>query len=204
MKRGPDDSRERALGGMVAGVDEAGVAPLAGPVVAAAVILRPGCRVNGVADSKTLQRPERERLFPEIMLAAWVGIGQASVAEIDDLNIHGATMTAMQRAVALLPVAPTAVIVDGNRAPALGCLTETLVDGDALCTSIAAASIIAKVTRDRLMCELALRHPGYGWERNVGYATPEHRLALRRLGPTPHHRCSFAPVKQLLESGISA
>lgn len=203
MIRKPDDSRERALGGLVAGVDEAGRAPLAGPVVAAAVILRPGCRLNGVADSKTLPRPRRERLFSEIMASAWVGVAQASVEEIDDLNILGATMTAMQRAVALLPVAPEAVIVDGNRAPALGCRTEALIDGDALSTSVAAASIIAKVTRDRLMCDLAAAHPGYGWERNAGYGTPEHRRALFRLGPTPHHRCSFAPVKKVLETSLS-
>jgi len=188
---------------MVAGVDEAGVAPLAGPVVAAAVILRPGHGLDGVADSKTLARSVRERLYTEIMAAAWVGVAQASVAEIDDLNILGATMTAMQRAVAVLPVVPNAVLIDGNRAPALGCPTGTLVDGDALSTSIAAASIIAKVTRDRLMCDLALEHPGYGWERNVGYGTPEHRQALHRLGPTPYHRCSFVPVKQVLESRLS-
>ena len=199
----PDDCLERALGNRVAGVDEAGRGPWAGPVVAAAVILRPGQAPPGLADSKTLSRATRARLYQAIAEAASVGVGWASVGEIDRLNILAATMLAMQRAVAVLPQAPEAVLVDGNRAPKLAYPTETVVKGDARSLSIAAASIVAKVTRDAHMAALALSCPGYGWERNAGYGTAEHRRALDRLGLTPHHRRSFAPIKGLWESKLS-
>lgn len=186
--------------GPVAGIDEAGRGPWAGPVVAAAVILDPDNVPTGIADSKALKAARREALLPAIEAAAEVGVGQASVAEIDDLNILAATMLAMRRAVAALPRPPALALVDGNRDPGLGCQTRCIVKGDARCPAIAAASIVAKVTRDRIMAGLAAAHPGYGWERNAGYGTAQHRAALARLGVTPHHRRSFAPIRQQLES----
>ncbi len=200
----PDDSLERALGGRIAGVDEAGRGPLAGPVVAVAVILKPGRVPDGIDDSKALSRLRRERLYQAILATAEVGIGAAGVEEIDRLNILAATMEAMRRAVLALPLAPDAVLVDGNRAPQLPIPLQTVVRGDTLSLSIAAASIVAKVIRDRAMARLASRHPGYGWERNAGYGTAEHRAALARLGPTAHHRRSFGPVRRLLDSGLSS
>jgi ribonuclease HII len=194
----PDDALERAAGGRVAGVDEAGRGPWAGPVVAAAVILDPKRVPPGLADSKTLGRRRREALSDAIAETALVGIGEASVEEIDSLNILGATMAAMRAAVLALAEAPDAVLVDGDRAPVLPCPVETVVKGDARSLSIAAASIVAKVRRDAIMARLAARHPGYGWERNAGYGTAEHRAALHRLGVTVHHRRSFRPVSQLL------
>ncbi len=197
----------RVGGGIVAGVDEAGRGPLAGPVVAAAVTLDPDRlpRVlrRGIDDSKLLSRDRREALFAELQAlagtgAARIGIGIASVEEIDTINILQATFRAMGRAVAELTPAPALVLVDGNRAPTLPCPAEPIVGGDAKCLSIAAASIVAKVVRDRIMTELASLHPGYGWERNAGYGTREHCAALLRLGPTPHHRRSFAPVRNVL------
>jgi ribonuclease HII len=199
----PDDRHERRLGGLVAGVDEAGRGPWAGPVVAAAVILKPGPWPTGIVDSKALRPTERVRLAALIADRAWVGVGSADVAEIDRLNILMATMLAMQRAVAALPLTPSAVMVDGNRAPTFACPAEALVRGDALSLSIAAASIVAKVTRDAEMRRLAALHPGYGWEHNAGYGTPEHRAALRRLGPTAQHRRSFRPVRELLDSSLT-
>jgi ribonuclease HII len=199
----PDDRHERRLGGRVAGIDEAGRGPWAGPVVAAAVILPPVITFAGIADAKTLTADRRERLAARIRQAAWVGLGAASVEEIDRLNVLAATLLAMQRAVAALPEAPDAALVDGNRAPTLPCRTETLVRGDALSLSVAAASIVAKAARDGEMRRLAAAHPGYGWERNAGYGTPEHREALVRLGPTPHHRRSFRPVKELWNLTVS-
>ena len=186
--------------GPVAGIDEAGRGPWAGPVVAAAVILDPHDIPVGIADSKALKAAQREALLPAIEAAAEVGVGQASVAEIDDLNILAATMLAMRRAVAALPRPPALALVDGNRDPGLACPTRCIVKGDARCQAIAAASIVAKVTRDRIMAGLAAAHPGYGWERNAGYGTAQHRAALARLGVTPHHRRSFAPIRQQLES----
>ncbi len=200
----PDDSLERALGGRIAGVDEAGRGPLAGPVVAVAVILKPGRVPDGIDDSKALSRLRRERLYQAILATAEVGIGAAGVEEIDRLNILAATMEAMRRAVLALPLAPDAVLVDGNRAPQLPIPLQTVVRGDTLSLSIAAASIVAKVIRDRALARLASRHPGYGWERNAGYGTAEHRAALARLGPTAHHRRSFGPVRRLLDSGLSS
>ena len=171
----------------VAGVDEVGVAPTCGPVVAAAVIFRPNCRrIAGARDSKTLSAAQREALFPVIRRrAVAVGIGAASVAEIDRLNIYHATHLAMRRAIARF---------EAHVGP-----YEAIVDGDASVYSIACASVVAKVVRDRLMARLAARYPGFGWERNAGYATAEHRAALRSLGVTPHHRRSFAPIRAALE-----
>jgi ribonuclease HII len=197
----PDLSREIRLGRLVAGIDEVGRGPLAGPVVAAAVILdRDNLppELDGLDDSKTLSAAARQRYALVIRKTARIGIGAASVAEIDRLNILQATMLAMVRATAALGFVPDAALVDGNRAPKLACKVETLIDGDALSLSIAAASVIAKVLRDRAMADLARRYDCYGWERNAGYGTAEHRLALERHGVTPHHRRSFAPVRAAL------
>ncbi|GAB4188011.1 MAG: ribonuclease HII [Thalassobaculales bacterium] len=191
----PDLALEAALaarfGGPVAGVDEVGRGPLAGPVVAAAVILDRARLPAGIDDSKRLPAALRLRLAAEIRATALVGVGAASVAEIARLNILGASLLAMARAVARLPRPPAACLVDGNRAPALACPAECVVGGDGLSLSIAAASIIAKVLRDRLMARLDRRHPGYGWAGNAGYPTAAHRAAIGRLGITPHHRQSF-------------
>ncbi len=194
------EAAELALtGGPIAGVDEAGRGPWAGPVVAAAVILDPDRIPDGINDSKVLEEEERERLYGEISeVAVAMAVGIGEVKRIDRDNILGATMWAMAEAVVKLAVSPRLVIIDGNRAPKLECTSRTVVKGDAKCLSIAAASIIAKVTRDRLMVALARKHPGYGFERHKGYGTPEHREALRRLGVTPHHRRSFHHVQLAL------
>jgi ribonuclease HII len=197
----PDLSREKLLGRLVAGIDEVGRGPLAGPVVAAAVILDPGnlpAELDGLDDSKALSAEARLHYAAVIRRVGRIGVGAACVAEIDRLNILQATMLAMTRAVAALGVLPDAALVDGNRAPKLACLVQTLVGGDALSLSIAAASVVAKVVRDGGMARLARRYDCYGWERNAGYPTAEHRSALLRYGITPHHRRSFAPVKALL------
>lgn len=198
--------RGRIDGTRVAGVDEAGRGPLAGPVVAAAVVMPPGIAVPGVDDSKKLSAERREALEERIRSAALaVGVGAASAREIDRLNVRAATALAMQRAVAALPFAPDHLLVDGLPVPELGTERQTaVVRGDSLVHSIACASIIAKTVRDRLMHRLALRHPGYGWERNMGYGTDVHRAALRELGPTSHHRLSFAPVQLCLLSTRTA
>lgn len=185
----------------VAGIDEAGRGPWAGPVVAAAVVLRDGEIPQGLADSKTLGASRREQLFEEIMARADVGVGIADVARIDRDNILAATFWAMRAAVLELPMVPSAALVDGNRRPDLPCPAETLVKGDGLSVSIAAASIIAKVTRDRIMTDLGARHPGYGFERHKGYGTAEHRAALAKLGVTAHHRRSFKPVRLAADAG---
>ena len=165
-------------------------------MVAAAVILpRP---LEGLADSKTLCAEERERLAGLLRAQAWIGIGAASVAEIDRINILQASLLAMRRAVLRLGCLPDLALIDGNRAPDLPCPVETIVDGDALVPAISAASIVAKVTRDRLMRRLAARYPGYGWETNVGYATSAHRDAIWQLGVCCHHRRSFAAVQGTL------
>lgn len=183
--------------GPVAGVDEVGRGPLAGPVVACAVILH---RVpEGLADSKKLTPQRREELVPVILAAGHVALGAASVREIDRLNVLQASLLAMKRAVARLPVRPARVLVDGDRVPDLDLPAEPVVGGDATVPEIQAASIVAKVVRDRLMRRLAARWPGWGFENHVGYPTPEHLAALRRLGPTPHHRASFAPVRESLD-----
>lgn len=185
-------------GGPVAGVDEAGRGPLAGPVVAAAVILDPDRIPDGINDSKVLDEESREILYTRIRATARIGVGIADVERIDRDNILNATMWAMAQAVAQLPVKPKLVAIDGNKAPKLPCPARTLVKGDAQCLSIAAASIIAKVTRDRLMIALAAKVPGYGFERHKGYATPEHQDAIRRLGVSIHHRRSFRTVQLAL------
>ncbi len=186
---------ERRAGGVVAGVDEAGRGPLAGPVVAAAVIL-PRRWPAGIADSKALSPERRAALHAELTVCARWGVGEASVEEIDTINIYWATMLAMRRAVAALPCAPELVLVDGNADPRCGHPTRTVIGGDAVCLSIAAASIIAKVTRDRLMARLHEAHPEYGWASNKGYGSATHQAALRVHGPTPHHRRSFRAVAQ--------
>jgi ribonuclease HII len=187
----------------VAGVDEAGRGPLAGPVVAAAVLLDPRRIPPGLDDSKKLSAAARVRLFDLLMMQAGVCVAEASVAEIDRMNILRASHLAMVRAVAGLGGIDVALI-DGHLIPAgLSCRAQALVKGDARCLSIAAASIIAKVTRDRIMVDLAQQFPGYGWDRNAGYPTAAHREALARLGATPHHRRSFAPVHKALYQGKS-
>jgi ribonuclease HII len=188
--------------GLVAGVDEAGRGPLAGPVVAAAVILDELRPVKGLADSKVLTARKREKLFDEIRAKALCcAIASATVEEIDRLNILQATMLAMQRAVEGLRLLPHRVVVDGNRIPRLRMPVAAVVKGDALVASISAASILAKVQRDRLCHELHERHPDYGFATHKGYATAEHLNALERLGPCDAHRRSFAPVRGALERG---
>jgi ribonuclease HII len=191
----------KTIAGPVCGVDEAGRGPLAGPVVAAAVILDRKRIPKGLDDSKQLSEEQREALFPQIMEnAIAVGVGEATSGEIDMVNIRQATHFAMARAVRAMAVAAEFALVDGNDAPALPCRCDTLVSGDAKSLSIAAASIIAKVTRDRMMAALHDEHPGYGWLSNKGYGTPEHLIALRERGATPHHRRSFAPVRNVIHN----
>jgi len=182
----------------VCGIDEAGRGPLAGPVVAAAVILDPAGLPDGLDDSKRLTAMRRRELRAALTSVAMIGVGSASVAEIDEINILNATMLAMRRAVEALPVAPRVALVDGNRCPDLSCQTIAVVKGDQRCLSIAAASIVAKVHRDALMADLAATYPAYGWPRNAGYGTAEHLAALQNHGPTPHHRRSFSPVRAVL------
>jgi ribonuclease HII len=184
----------------VAGCDEAGRGPLAGPVVAAAVILDPQRVPRGLNDSKRLMPEEREALFEKILATAQVAVAFGSTARIDRDNIRQASLWALARAVAALPTMPRLVFVDGcDRivVPA-ECECRAVIGGDGLVASVAAASIVAKVTRDRLMIRLGAAHPGYGFERHMGYSVPEHFSALARLGPTPHHRRSFAPVAAAL------
>lgn len=188
----------RLHGGPICGIDEAGRGPWAGPVVAAAVVLDPGNIPPGIADSKQLDADAREMLFPRIVGTSIVGVGIAEVERIDRDNILNATMWAMQQAVSQLPSLPRLALIDGNRAPLLKCDTRTIVKGDARCLSIAAASIVAKVTRDRIMIALGRELPEYGFERHKGYGTPEHTEALARLGVTAYHRRSFKPVQLAL------
>ncbi len=186
--------------GLVAGVDEVGRGPLAGPVVTAAVILDPAKPIAGLADSKAMSEKKRERLFDEIMekALAWA-IGRCEVEEIDKLNILQATMVAMQRAVAGLDPQPQHALIDGNRCPTLPCTAEFVIKGDSKVPAISAASILAKVTRDREMVELDAHYPGYGLAGHKGYPTKSHIEALETLGVTPIHRRSFGPVARLLE-----
>jgi len=189
----------KTLEGPVCGVDEAGRGPLAGPVVAAAVILQKGRIPKGLNDSKQLSEEDRESLYPQIIaMAVAVGVGEASVGEIDLVNIRQATHLAMARAVRALSVTAAFALVDGNDAPALPCRCDTLVGGDGRSLSIAAASIVAKVTRDRMMVALHDEHPGYSWRSNKGYGTAEHYQGLKAHGVTEHHRRSFAPIHNLL------
>jgi ribonuclease HII len=185
--------------GLIAGVDEAGRGPLAGPVVAAAVILDPRNPIEGLADSKKLSANQRERLFDLICARALCcAVGSASVEEIDAINILQATMLAMRRAVQGLRLTPAKVLVDGNRIPVLNVRAEAIVGGDALVAEISAASIIAKVHRDRWCAQLDAQYPDYGFARHKGYGTAEHLAALRRLGACPEHRRTFAPVTEVL------
>lgn len=188
---------------LIAGVDEVGRGPLAGPVLAAAVIL--GEAIDGLDDSKKLSAAKRRDIAGRLALDehTHIGIGAASVAEIDRLNILQASLLAMKRAVYKLQRQPDLVLVDGNKTPDLPWPVEAIVGGDRLIPAISAASIVAKVTRDRLMSRLDHRHPGYGWQRNAGYPTAEHRAALGRLGLTHHHRTSFAPVRAWLNANPS-
>lgn len=184
--------------GPIAGVDEAGRGPWAGPVVAAAVILDRTTAPAGLRDSKTLTEKRRRELAAALWKTSRIGVGVASVEEIDTMNILRASLLAMARAVANLPIAPAIAIVDGNIKPKLHCPAYTVVKGDLKSMSIAAASIIAKTTRDRMMLELARDYPNYCWHANKGYATPAHCDALARFGVTPHHRRSFSPIHNML------
>ncbi|MCK9908920.1 ribonuclease HII [Microbacteriaceae bacterium K1510] len=189
----------------IAGCDEAGRGPLAGPVVAAAVVLDPARIPRGLNDSKKLDAAEREKLYAKICASAEVAVAFGSTDRIDRDNILRASLWALARAVKALPVRPKMVFVDGNMKIDCGCDCEAVVSGDALVMSIAAASIVAKVTRDRLMARVGLAHPGYGFERHMGYSVPEHFAALQKLGPTIHHRKSFAPVAaKLADLGAAA
>ena len=179
----------------LAGVDEAGCGPLAGPVVAAAVILDRTKFPRGIDDSKALDAERREAIYARLRKVAAIGVGMASVEEIDRLNIYWARMLAMARAVDALGMDPAFVLVDGNACPRWERTSKAIIGGDAKCRSIAAASIVAKVTRDRIMVDLDAVHPGYGWARNKGYGTLDHRRALAELGPCDAHRRSFAPVR---------
>ncbi len=199
----PDFRFESEIAGPVAGLDEAGRGPWAGPVFAAAVILDarrlPAFLRDGLDDSKALSAKARAALDQALRHAARGGLarlalGAASATEIDARNILQATFLAMRRALLALGPPPALALIDGNRAPTLPCPVRTIIGGDALSLSIAAASILAKVARDRLMARLGSRYPEYGWERNAGYGTPSHRAALAAHGPTPHHRMSFAPL----------
>jgi ribonuclease HII len=185
---------------LVAGVDEVGRGPLAGPVLAAAVILDPARPIPGLTDSKKLSEGRRERLAQQIraQALAWA-LGRAEVEEIDRINILQASLLAMQRAVEALSIAPRKALVDGNRLPRLPCEAQAMIGGDASVAAIGAASIIAKVARDRELVELDRVHPGYGLARHKGYPTKQHLEALRRLGVTPIHRRSFGPVRRVLE-----
>ena len=198
----PDLAIEREAGGIVAGVDEAGRGPWAGPVVAAAVVIDTARLTDKLArvidDSKALLPRRRREIFLALWDCARIGIGAASVAEIDRHNILRATLRAMQRAVAALGPSPDLVLIDGNRVPDLTCPARAVVGGDGISLSIAAASIVAKVTRDRIMASLAARYPGFAWERNSGYGTSDHCDGLARYGVTPHHRRSYAPIHNIL------
>ncbi len=205
--RSPKSSAPEQLGlgfeaepGLVAGVDEAGRGPLAGPVVAAAVILDELKPIRGLADSKVLSPKRRDRLYDEVLARALcVSVGQAGVDEIDRLNILQATLLAMRRAVEGLRLLPRLVLVDGNQVPVLKVQVSAIVRGDATVPAISAASIVAKVVRDRQCLELHRRFPDYGFDGHKGYPTPEHLDVLRRLGPCPEHRRSFAPVRRCLD-----
>ena len=194
---------EEGIPGIIAGIDEAGRGPLAGPVVAAAVVLDPATMPEGIRDSKTLTEKRRGELATLLWKTSAIGVGVASVDEIDHMNILQATLLAMSRAAANLPIRPAACIVDGHIKPKLRCPAYTVIKGDSKSFSIAAASIIAKTTRDRMMRELAREYPFYAWESNKGYAAPAHREALAQYGVTPHHRKSFAPIHNMLYADSS-
>ena len=195
----PDFAIELQIGGRVAGVDEVGRGPLAGPVTAAAVVLDPARIPPGLDDSKKLSAGRRDALWRDLLVSADVSVAHASVAEIDALNILRASHLAMRRALEGLRRPPDHALIDGNMVPAdLAAPATAVVKGDARSLSIAAASIVAKICRDRIMVDLAQQHPGYGWETNMGYPSKSHRLALENLGVTPYHRRSFKPVHNIL------
>lgn len=205
----PHFKLEKAAGGRVAGLDEVGRGPLAGPVVAAAVVFPNGVPrklARLLDDSKKLSAEKREIAFAALLAARGeaveIAVGAASVSEIERINILQASLLAMRRALHHLPRLPDAALVDGNKAPVLGCPVQCVVGGDATSLSIAAASIVAKVIRDRGMARLARRFPHYGWERNAGYGTPDHCRAMARVGVSVHHRRGFAPVRTLLQQGL--
>jgi ribonuclease HII len=208
--RRPSLKREAALWcegrSTVAGIDEVGRGPPAGPVVAAAVVFPMGAKaIRGLDDSKVLTALQRVKFAAKIRERAFaVSVGAASVREIDRFNIRRASILAMERALRRLGFVPAHVLIDGLPCPELGCEHEAIIDGDARCHSIAAASVIAKVLRDCLMDRLAARHPGYCWDTNKGYATPDHLDAIQRLGPTRHHRYSFEPVAQIELLAVTA
>lgn len=200
---GPDFTFEASLMGqgypLIAGVDEVGRGPLAGPVTAAAVILDPSNIPQGLNDSKKLSAKRRENLYDLILKSATVAVAHVSVEEIDRINILQASLLAMRNAVAALNPQPAHLLIDGNRVPdPINIPAQPIVKGDGKSLSIAAASIVAKTVRDRLMAELSLQNPGYGWEKNAGYPSKQHIFALQRLGVTPHHRRSFRPVHNIL------
>lgn len=198
----PNLDIEKSCHGIIAGIDEAGRGPWAGPVVASAVIITDIDNIPfGINDSKKLKRNAREELYHFIMKNCQVGIGSASVAEIDQINILQATMLAMQRAINNLPTRPDMALIDGNKTPkGLPCASLAVIKGDAKSLSIAAASIVAKVTRDRIMNELAKEYPQYGWEANSGYGVKKHQEALERYGVTEHHRKSYKPIMLRIQS----
>lgn len=206
-RRKPSFEFEQYHSGIVAGIDEAGCGPWAGPVVAGACIFldknQQVSLLNLINDSKSLSKKKREMVFQQLIELPshhfCYGVGLASVEEIDKMNIGQATRLAMQRAVASLPILPTIALVDGIRKPTLSQQVATIVKGDQQSYSIAAASIIAKVTRDRLMDQLHLEFPQYGWRKNAGYGTAQHQAALQQFGITPHHRRSFAPIAALVD-----
>jgi ribonuclease HII len=196
----PDLSIENNLQGLIAGVDEAGRGPWAGPVVAAAVILDQKNIPDGIDDSKKIKKSLHEKIYNEICKTAQVGIGIVTVEEIDEINILQASLLAMKKAIAALPVVPDFALIDGNKIPqGLPCKAAYVIGGDAKSLSIAAASLVAKVTRDRIMHELAIAHPQYKWESNAGYGTKDHQAGLAEFGVTAHHRRSFKPVAKILE-----
>ena len=204
----PHWKTEKAHGGLVAGIDEVGRGPLAGPVMAVAVVFPSGVPARLARlldDSKKLSAQAREEALQALLRSgrAEIGVGAASVSEIDRINILQATMLAMRRAVLRLPRRPDLALVDGNRPPTLPCPVQCCVGGDGISLSIAAASIVAKVLRDRAMARLALRHPAYGWDENAGYGTRAHRAALHLHGPTVHHRAAFGTVRLILEAALT-
>lgn len=203
MAEKPTFTIEDEFKGLVAGVDEAGRGPWAGPVVAAAVIIDRKNVPEGVRDSKTLSEKRRGAIAAEIWKTCRVGVGVSTVEEIDQMNILRASLLAMERAVANLPAAPSIALIDGHIKPKLGCAAYTVVKGDAKSVSIAAASIIAKTVRDRMMREIARDYPDYQWQSNKGYGAPAHRDALYNCGVTPHHRRSFKPIHNILYSESS-
>ncbi|OJX14084.1 MAG: ribonuclease HII [Caedibacter sp. 37-49] len=202
---------EKLHNGVVAGVDEVGCGPWAGPVVAAAVIINqekfPLNLLEVIQDSKKISAKKRELIYQELMILngmeCFISWAEASVQEIDSLNIRRAALLAMKKSVDSLEVKPDVVLVDGNVKPPLDCHIQTLVKGDTLSFSIAAASIVAKVIRDKIMCRLAEEHPHYGWERNAGYGTAEHHRAIQTHGITPYHRVSFAPIAKYIEQSAA-